>query len=101
MNHIFLVTWSKYWGPPQDSAWNWFASQTQAVKKQASAILSSLDAWDIPDLDIDADEIQKAIADVINIEFRDALKTTSEIRRSIEHYLGSAGLEALEASRIV
>ena len=84
-----------------DRAWNWFASQTQAVKKQASVILTSLDAWDFPDLDIDAGEIQKTIANVIDIEFRDALKTTSEIRRSIEHYLESAGHETSKASRIV
>ena len=84
-----------------DQAWSWFASQTQAVKKQASVILASLDAWDIPDLDIDAGEIQKTIANVIDIEFRGALKTTREIRRSIENYLGSAGHETSKASLIV
>ena len=84
-----------------DQAWSWFASQTQAVKKQASVILASLDAWDIPDLDIDAGEIQKTIANVIDIEFRGALKTTREIRRSIENCLGSAGHETSKASLIV
>ena len=81
-----------------DSAWNWFASQTQAVREQASVLFSSLNVWEMPDLDIDVGEIRKAIANVINIEFRDALITTVEIRRSIRDYLGSAGREAMEAS---
>lgn len=81
-----------------DSAWNWFASQTRAVREQASVLLNSFNEWGFPDFDIDAGEMRKAIANVINPEFREALETTSQIRRSIEHYLGSAGLEALEAS---
>ena len=81
-----------------DSAWNWFASQTQAVREQASVLFSSLNVWEMPDLDIDVGEIRKAIANVINIEFRDALITTVEIRRSIRDYLGSAGRGAMNAS---
>ena len=80
------------------SAWNWFASQTQAVKNQASVLFSALNAWDFPDLDIEVGDIRKAIANVIDIEFREALITADEIRRSMRDYLESAGREAVEAS---
>ena len=65
------------------SAWNWFASQTQPVKNQATFLFSALNAWDFPDLDIEVEDIRKAIANVIDIEFREALVTTDEIHRSI------------------
>ncbi len=81
-----------------DSAWNWFASQTRAVREQASVLLSSLNEWDFPDFDIDAGEMRKTIANVINPEFREALETTDRIRRSLRENLGSAGREALRAS---
>ena len=81
-----------------ESAWNWFASQTRAVREQASVLLSSFNAWDFPDFDIDAGEMRKAIAKVINLEFREALVTTDLMRRSLIDNLGSAGREALKAS---
>lgn len=81
-----------------ENAWNWFASRTQAVKQQASVLFDSLKAWEFPDLDIDQGEIGKAIARVIDIDFRDALDTTDRIQRSLEDYLGSASREVTEAS---
>ena len=81
-----------------DSAWNWFASQTRAVREQASVLLSSLNAWDFPDFDIDVGEMRKEISNVINLEYRMALETTDQIRRSLSDSLGSAGREALRAS---
>ena len=81
-----------------DRAWNWFASQTQAVKKHASVLFSSFNAWDFPDFDIDAGEMQEEIAKVINLQFREALETTDLIRRSLRKSLGSAGREALRVS---
>ena len=80
------------------SAWNWFASQTQAVKNQATFLFSALNAWDFPDLDTEVEDIRKAIANVIDIEFREALVTADEIRRSMRDHFESAGLEAVEAS---
>ena len=81
-----------------DSAWNWFASQTRAVREQASVLLSSLNAWDFPDFDIDVGEMRKEISNVINLEYRVALETTDQIRRSLRDNFGSAGREALRAS---
>ena len=81
-----------------DSAWNWFASQTRAVREQASVLLSSLNEWDFPDFDIDAGEMREEIAKVINLQFREALETTDLIRRSLRESLGSAGRETLKAS---
>ena len=80
-----------------DSAWNWFASQTRPVRVQASVLLSSLIAWDFPDFVVDADEMREAIAKVINLEFREALETTAQIRRSLIDNLGSAGREVWRA----
>ena len=84
-----------------DSAWNWFASQTQAVKEQASVLFSSLNEWDFPDFDIDVGEMREEIANVINLEFRGALMTTDQIRRSLTDTLGSAGRNSMEASQMV
>ena len=81
-----------------DSAWNWFASQTRSVREQASVLFSSLSAWDFPDFDVDVGEMRKEIASVINLEYRVALETTDQIRRSLRDSLGSAGREAMEAS---
>lgn len=81
-----------------DNAWNWFASQTRGVREQASVLLSSFNEWDFPDFDIDADEMQEKIAEVINLQFREALETTTLIRRSLRENLGSAGGEAWRAS---
>ena len=81
-----------------ENAWNWFASRTQTVKHQASLLFDSLNAWQFPDLDIEKGEIGKAIANVIDIDFRDALDTPGRIQRSLEDYLGSAGREALETT---
>jgi len=81
-----------------ENAWNWFASQTQAVKKQASVLFDSLTAWDFPELDIEEDEIGKTITSVIDIDFREALTTTAEIRRSIADYLKSSGRAIIVAA---
>ena len=81
-----------------DRSWNWFASRTRAVREQASVLVSSLNAWDFPDFDIDAREMREEIAKVINLQFREALETTDLIRRSLRDNLGSAGREALKAS---
>ncbi|MDE0431525.1 MAG: hypothetical protein OXH98_17320 [Caldilineaceae bacterium] len=80
-----------------ENAWNWFASRTQAVKQQASVLFDSLKAWSFPDLVIDQGEIGKVIANVIDIDFRDALDTTDRIQRSLQEYLGSAGRQSLAA----
>ena len=80
-----------------ENAWNWFASQTQAVKKQASILVESFNEWDLPDLDIDKDDFRKAIAKVIDIDFRDALMTTNEIKRSMRDYLEGADREFMIA----
>ena len=81
-----------------ERAWNWFASQTRAVREQASVLMSSLNAWNFPDFDIDAGEMQEKIAEVINLQFREALETTDLIQRSLKENLGSAGREAWRAS---
>ena len=41
------------------------------------------------------------IANVINLEFREALETTDLIRRSLIDNLGSAGRETLEARQTI
>ena len=51
-----------------------------------------------PDFDIDVGEMRKEISNVINLEYRMALETTDQIRRSLSDSLGSAGREALRAS---
>lgn len=84
-----------------ERAWNWFASQTRAVREQASVLMSSLNAWDFPDFDIDAGEMREEIAKVINLDFREALETTAIIRRSLLDNLGSSGREAWRASRAI
>jgi len=84
-----------------ERAWNWFASQTRAVREQASVLMSSLNAWNFPDFDIDAGEMQEKIAEVINLDFREALETTALIRRSLLDNLGSSGREAWRASRAI
>ena len=81
-----------------ENAWNWFASRTQAVKKQASILIDSLNEWDFPDLDIEEDAFRKAVAKVIDIDFRDALITTNEIKRSMRDYLESADREVMIAA---
>ena len=80
-----------------DRAWNWFATRTRSVRDQASVLFSSLSAWDFPEFDVDVGEMREEIANVINLEFREALETTNLIRRSLIDNLGSAGREALEA----
>lgn len=81
-----------------ENAWHWFASQTQAVKKQATILVESFNEWDLPDLDIDKDDFRKAIAKVIDIDFRDALVTTNKIKRSMSDYLESADREVMIAA---
>lgn len=81
-----------------ERAWSWFASQTRAVREQASVLMSSLNAWNFPDFEIDAGEMREEIAKVINLDFREALETTDQIRRSLRENLGSAGREAWRAS---
>ena len=81
-----------------DKAWNWFASRTRTVREQASVLFSSFSAWDFPDFDVDEGEMREEIADVINLQFREALETTNLIRRSLIDNLGGAGREALKAS---
>lgn len=83
------------------TAWNWFASQTRAVREQASVLLSSLNSWDFPDFNIDEGDMRTEIANVINLEFREALETTDLIRRSLIDNLGSAGRETLEARQTI
>ena len=84
-----------------DRAWNWFASRTRTVREHASVLFSSFSAWDFPDFDVDEGEMREEIADVINLEFREALETTNLIRRSLIDNLGSAGREALEARQTI
>ena len=84
-----------------DRAWNWFASRTRTVREQASVLLSSFSAWNFPDFDVDEGEMREEIADVINLQFREALETTNLIRRSLIDNLGSVGREALEARQTI
>ena len=49
-------------------------------------------------LPIEEDAFRSAIAKVIDVEFRDALMTTNEIKRSMSDYLESADREFMIAA---
>lgn len=88
-----------------DRAWVWFASQTEFVKDYTTELLAPVGVWgnttsskislpkidlpdvDLPKIDIATYEMKETIANMINVEFNDALKTSKQLRGQLEDYM--------------